>query len=72
MDIDIFGDLIPYLKDSNITDINWNGKDLWIDDLTKGRYKASIKLEADFVTRLSAYVGNMTSQTVSYTHLKKN
>lgn len=65
MDIDTFGDLIPYLKDSNVTDINWNGKDLWIDDLTKGRYKASEKLETDFVTRLSAYVGNMTSQTIN-------
>lgn len=65
MDIDIFGDLIPYLKDTNITDVNWNGKDLWIDDLTKGRYKASEKLDTDFVTRLSAYVGNMTSQTIN-------
>lgn len=28
----------PYISDDNVTDINFNGKDLWIDDLKKGRF----------------------------------
>lgn len=33
-----FGPLTPYIEDENITDINYNGKHLWIDHLIKGRY----------------------------------
>lgn len=33
-----FGPLTPYIEDENITDINYNGKHLWIDHLSKGRY----------------------------------
>ena len=33
-----FGPLTCYIEDENITDINYNGKHLWIDHLTKGRY----------------------------------
>lgn len=28
-----FGVLYPYLIEDKVTDINWNGKQLWIDDL---------------------------------------
>lgn len=37
---EFFGPLWEYIKDDNVTDIKWNGKTLWIDDLTKGRYLA--------------------------------
>ena len=33
-----FGPLTPYIEDENITDINYNGRHLWIDHLSKGRY----------------------------------
>ena len=36
---DDFGLILPYVKNDNITDINYNGEDLWINDLEKGRYK---------------------------------
>ncbi|AZK44703.1 CpaF family protein [Erysipelothrix piscisicarius] len=32
-----FGPLTPFVEDENITDINFNGVDLWIDDLVRGR-----------------------------------
>ena len=33
-----FGPLLPYVNDPMITDINYNGTDVWIEDLTKGIY----------------------------------
>ena len=29
-----FGPLLPYVNDPMITDINYNGTDVWIEDLT--------------------------------------
>ena len=37
-DESLFKDLWPYIEDENVTDIKWNGSDLWITDLNKGRY----------------------------------
>ena len=39
-----FGPLLPYIKDSNITDINYNGTDVWVEDLSKGVYKTPVEL----------------------------
>lgn len=33
---DNFGELLPYVKDTNITDINYNGSDVWVEDLERG------------------------------------
>lgn len=33
-----FGPLTPYIEDELVTDINYNGKALWIDHLNKGRF----------------------------------
>lgn len=33
-----FKALTPYIEDNLITDINYNGRELWIDHLKKGRY----------------------------------
>ena len=35
-----YGLLYPYVVSEQVTDINWNGRQLWIDDLKKGRYMA--------------------------------
>lgn len=59
-----FGELLPYIKDKNITDINWNGLQLWIDDVTKGRYCVqNIKLSDEFVQAFSARVANIVSKS---------
>ena len=36
----LFGKIYPYIVDDNVTDIKWNGRNLWINDLNKGRYIA--------------------------------
>ena len=62
IDINLFGPISPYIMDDNVTDINWNGSDLWIDDLNKGRYKAEeISLDMDFLERFTSIIKNMKS-----------
>ena len=58
-----FGPLLPYIKNINVTDINWNGKELWIDDLKKGRYMAKESLSNDFVNQFSVRVSNVENES---------
>lgn len=58
-----FGALLPFIRDIEVTDINWNGKDLWIDDVSRGRYCAGIKLDNDFIEAFCIRVANVVSKT---------
>lgn len=59
---EIFGPLLPFINDDNVTDINWNGEDLWIDDLTKGRYCANgVKLDETFLANFTTKIANLMS-----------
>lgn len=62
-----YGLLYPYLIEETVTDINWNGKQLWIDDLEKGRYMASEILAVDFVERFSSLLANLTNKSFNRT-----
>ena len=33
-----FGALQPYIEDIDVTDINCNGKDVWINHVSKGKF----------------------------------
>ena len=55
---ELFKDLYPLIMDNNVTDIKWNGRDLWIDDITKGRYKSDIKLTNKFLEILTTRIAN--------------
>lgn len=57
-----YGVLRPFIEDVNVTDINWNGKQLWIDDTTKGRYLSDIVLDKEFVDAFSVRVSNVVSK----------
>ena len=57
-----YGPLLPFIRDINVTDINWNGTQLWIDDITKGRYLADIVLDKDFVDTFAIRVSNVVSK----------
>ena len=59
---DNFGELLPYVKDTNITDINYNGSDVWVEDLEKGILKTNVKLSQAFVEQFSTRIANMVSQ----------
>ena len=56
-----YGPLLKFVKSESVTDINYNGKDVWIDDLEIGRYKADIELSMDFVEQFSTRVADAVS-----------
>ncbi|MCH5266351.1 MAG: type II/IV secretion system ATPase subunit [Lachnospiraceae bacterium] len=57
-----YGILYPYLISDEVTDINWNGRQLWIDDLNKGRYMAPEVLPETFVERFISLLSNLSSE----------
>ena len=56
-DVD-FGPLWPYIQDDNVTDVDYNGSQLWVEDLTKGRYNANVKLTPEFINRFTTRVAD--------------
>lgn len=56
-----FGPLLPYIQDENVTDINYNGSNVWVDDLTRGRYCSNVVLSTNFIERFTARVADEVS-----------
>ena len=54
----LFKDLYPFIIDDNVTDIKWNGRNLWIDDLSKGRYMSDIQLSDEFLDILTSRIAS--------------
>lgn len=63
-----FGPLLPYVKDSDITDINYNGTDVWVEHLTKGVLKLDLQLEEEFVNQFSIRIANLVSEQLNKFH----
>ncbi len=56
---EIFGELLPFIRDEEITDINYNGSQLWIDHLQRGRYMVKgLHLTDMFLNRLAMRLAN--------------
>ena len=58
-----YGDLLDFIKDINVTDINWNGMTLWVDDIEKGRYMSDIELTPEFVESFAIRISNIANRT---------
>lgn len=69
-----YGPLLRYVKDENVTDINYNGESVWIEDLSKGCYKAMVpdestglqkplELDSAFVNGFCTRVSNVVSES---------
>ncbi|MBE5959469.1 MAG: type II/IV secretion system protein [Lachnospiraceae bacterium] len=55
----IYGDLLPYLKNEEITDINYS-QALWVNDLNRGRYKIEgFKLDKVFIEQFYTRISNL-------------
>ena len=52
----------PYMSDENVTDLNYNGKDLWIDHLNKGRFVLSEYLDENTVMHACVLFSNLVNQ----------
>ena len=57
-----FGPFYPYIQDKNVTDIDYNGKTLWIADLKKGRYRAEAEVTEEFVERFTHRIANRVNK----------
>lgn len=54
-----FGEILPLIKDDQITDINFNGESLWVDHLTKGRYEVTdIIVTESWLTQFMQKISN--------------
>lgn len=56
-----YGPLYQYVTCNSVTDINWNGYQLWIDDLAKGRYCTEEQLDEAFTARYASLLANVSS-----------
>lgn len=56
-----YGVLYHYIVSEDVTDINWNGRQLWIDDLKKGRFLAGEVLTEDFTERFATLIASVVS-----------
>lgn len=58
-----FGPLAEYVKDEDITDIDYNGSDLWITDIRNKHWKdTSNKITPKFIRKLSQDIANSASK----------
>lgn len=60
-----FGPLKDLVEDINVTDINWNGRQLWIDDIVNGRYMSNITLSPDFIVIFSQQIANFANKSLT-------
>lgn len=55
---DFFGELAPFIADIDITDISCNGRDVWLNHVKKGRYKADIEFKENDIKNLAYKISN--------------
>lgn len=61
---ELFGKIYPFILDDNVTDIKWNGRTLWINDLNKGRFIAkdekgkNIQLDDNWLSIFTTKIAN--------------
>ena len=51
-----FGIFWKYIQDENVTDVDYNGREIWITDLVRGHYKAKEKPDEKFLVQFTQYL----------------
>lgn len=59
MDESLFQDLWPYIQDDDVTDIRWNGRQLWVENLKKGRQLQDVQLTDEFLNIFTQKIAQM-------------
>lgn len=57
-----FGVFWKYLCEETVTGVSYNGNELWVTDLKKGRYKAEEEIEEKFLTQFAHVIANCVNQ----------
>lgn len=59
---EFYGELLPYIEDDNVTDINYSASKLWLNDLKKGRYLADdVTLSDVFLNTFAMRIANLNN-----------
>lgn len=59
LDENLFKQLWPYIQDDNVTDIRWNGRQLWVEDLIHGRRLMPVMLDHQFLDIFTSKISHM-------------
>lgn len=65
---DFFGILAQYIYNEDITDIDYNGKDLWVAYSTGKRVKTDTVLEDKFVKQFTSKIANSVNEQFNKAH----
>ena len=57
-----FGIFWKYIQDENVTDVDYNGREIWITDLVRGHYKAEEKPDEKFLVQFTHMVANCVNR----------
>lgn len=63
-----FGPFWKYIQEASVTDIDYNGKALWITDLEKGRYRAKEELTDSFLDSFIHNIANSVNKQFNNAH----
>ena len=63
-----FGPFWKYIQEPSVTDIDYNGKALWITDLEKGRYRAEEELTDSFLDSFIHNIANSVNKQFNNAH----
>lgn len=63
-----FGVLLPYIQKKEVTDIDYNGHELWITDLEHGRYRAEVNVTEEFVEEFTHRIANRVNKPFNPMH----
>ncbi|NLC34474.1 MAG: CpaF family protein [Erysipelothrix sp.] len=63
-----FGKFQAYIDEEHITDINYNGHEIWIDHIEKGRYKVSDVMSAHEVENFCYRFANYANKQFNYSY----
>lgn len=65
---ELFSEIEEYLDNDKITDIEWDGDQLWLTELGVGCYATNKKLSQSFVTNLSIRLSNLMKTNFNQTN----
>ena len=57
-----FGVLWKYLQMPEVTDVDYNGKELWVTDLRRGRYRVKEALSEQFISAFTHHISNCVNK----------
>lgn len=66
-----FGPLWKYVADEKITDIDYNGREIWLTNIENMRYRANPEYVKEFITdnfieQFTQRIANVVSQHANY------